>query len=151
MSTLGLQYFEKAKITLYQTISNRIPITIFFILYFFKLPSKSIISLLFGELSNIDYFFTFFSIDSQPCGQNVVFCGQSIYLWVPLTLYLVTSYIFCRVLKTGKEKGPERVQVCPLSYPRKKLTDLHDLQKWARAEVGGTSSSHSPFDAATGL
>ena len=25
------------------------------ILYFFKLPSKSIISLLFGELSNIDY------------------------------------------------------------------------------------------------
>ena len=42
-------------------------ITIFFILYFFKLPSKLIISLLFGELSNIDYFFTFLSIDSQPC------------------------------------------------------------------------------------
>ena len=39
----------------------------FFFLYFFKLPSKSIISLLFGELSNIDYFFTFLGIDSQPC------------------------------------------------------------------------------------
>ena len=49
------------------------------ILYFFKLPSKSIISLLVGELSksiisllvgelsNIDYFFTFLGIDSQPC------------------------------------------------------------------------------------
>ena len=36
------------------------------ILYFCKLPSKSIISLLFGELSNMDYFFTFSSIDSQP-------------------------------------------------------------------------------------
>ena len=36
------------------------------ILYFFKLPSKSIISLLFGELSNIDYFFTVLGIDSQP-------------------------------------------------------------------------------------
>ena len=38
----------------------------FFILYFFKLLSKSIISLLFGELSNIDYFFTFLGIDSNP-------------------------------------------------------------------------------------
>ena len=36
------------------------------ILYFSKLPSKSIISLLFGELSNIDYFFTFLGIDYQP-------------------------------------------------------------------------------------
>ena len=43
-----------------------ISITIFFILYFFKLPSKSIISFLFGELLNIDYFFTFLGIDSQP-------------------------------------------------------------------------------------
>ena len=33
----------------------------------FKLPSKSIISLLFGELSNIDYFFTFLGIEPQPC------------------------------------------------------------------------------------
>ena len=32
----------------------------------FKLPSKSIIALLFGELSNIDCFFTFLGIDSQP-------------------------------------------------------------------------------------
>ena len=37
------------------------------ILYFFKLPSKSIISLLFGELLNIDYCFTFLGIASQPC------------------------------------------------------------------------------------
>ena len=44
-----------------------ISITIFFILNFFELPSKSIISLLFGELSNIDYFFTFLGIDSPPC------------------------------------------------------------------------------------
>ena len=36
------------------------------ILYFFKLSSKSIISLLFGELSNVDYFFTFLGNDSQP-------------------------------------------------------------------------------------
>ena len=33
---------------------------------FFKLSSRSIISLLFGELSNIDYFFTFLGINSQP-------------------------------------------------------------------------------------
>ena len=33
------------------------------ILYFLKLPSKSIIALLFGELWNIDYFFTFLGID----------------------------------------------------------------------------------------
>ena len=46
-------------------------ITVFFILYFFKLPSKSIISLFFGELSNIDYFFTFLGIDSQPWFQEV--------------------------------------------------------------------------------
>ena len=44
-----------------------ISITIFFILYFFELPWKSNISLLFGELSNIDYFFTFLGNDSQPC------------------------------------------------------------------------------------
>ena len=37
------------------------------ILYIFKLPSKSIISLLFGELSNINYFFTFLGMDSQFC------------------------------------------------------------------------------------
>ena len=42
------------------------------ILYFFKLPSKWIISLLFGELSNIDYFFTFLDIDSQPCPYSPV-------------------------------------------------------------------------------
>ena len=48
------------------TVYYRISITAFFILYVFKLPSKSIISLLFGELSNIGYFFTFLSIDWQP-------------------------------------------------------------------------------------
>ena len=36
-----------------------ISITIFFILYFFKLPSKSIISLLFGELSKSIIFLLF--------------------------------------------------------------------------------------------
>ena len=36
------------------------------ILYSFELPSKSIISLLFDKLSNIDNFFTFLGIDSQP-------------------------------------------------------------------------------------
>ena len=38
----------------------------YIILYFFKLSSKSIVSLLFGELSNIGYFFTLLGIDSQP-------------------------------------------------------------------------------------
>ena len=50
-----------------------ISITIFFILYFFKLPSKSINFLLSGEVSNIDYFFTFLGIDSQswfPASNN---------------------------------------------------------------------------------
>ena len=42
------------------------------ILYFFELPSKSIISLFFGELSNIDYFFTFLGIDSQSWAGAVV-------------------------------------------------------------------------------
>ena len=47
---------------------SAISITIFFILHFFKLPSKSIggIFLLFGELWAIDYFFAFLGIDSQP-------------------------------------------------------------------------------------
>ena len=35
---------------------------------FFKLPSKSIISLLFGELSNIDGFFSF--LESIPNPEN---------------------------------------------------------------------------------
>ena len=48
----------------------------FFILFFFELPSKSIISLLFGELSNVDYFFAFLGIDridSQPCSYGMSF------------------------------------------------------------------------------
>ena len=60
VSTLGLQYFEKAKITQYD-IEYRLQYSLFF-----KRPSKSIISLLFGELSNINYSFTFLGIDSQP-------------------------------------------------------------------------------------
>ena len=47
-------------------------------------------------------------------GQKVVSCGQIIYFWVPWTLYLMTSESFCRVLKTGKERGQEEVHVCPL-------------------------------------
>ena len=46
-SRFAVGHLEKAKITQY---NNRIWITIFSILYFFKLSSKSIISLLFGEL-----------------------------------------------------------------------------------------------------
>ena len=52
-----------------------ISITVFFILYFFKLPSKSIISLLFGELLNIDYLFTFLGIDSQLSWVLITYLG----------------------------------------------------------------------------
>ena len=51
MNTLGLQYFEKPKI-----IQHNIDHNIF---DFFKLQSKSITSLLFGELSYTDYLFDF--------------------------------------------------------------------------------------------
>jgi len=40
---------------------------VFFNLYLFKVSSKSTFSLVFWDLSNIDLFFTFLSIDSQPC------------------------------------------------------------------------------------
>jgi len=39
---------------------------IFFNFYLFIVSSKSTFSLLFGALSNIDLFFIFLSIDSQP-------------------------------------------------------------------------------------
>ena len=57
------------------------------ILYFFKLPSKSIVSLLFGELSNIDYFSTCFGIDSQTwsCVKLKMYCfkfGKVIIKWI---------------------------------------------------------------------
>jgi len=42
---------------------------VFFNLYLFKLSSKSTFSLLFWNLLNIDLFFTFLSIDSQPCSR----------------------------------------------------------------------------------
>jgi len=40
---------------------------VFFNLYLFEVSSESIFSLVFWDLSNIDLFFTFLSIDSQPC------------------------------------------------------------------------------------
>jgi len=40
---------------------------VFFNFYLFKVSSKLTFSLLFGDLSNIDLFFTFLSIDFQPC------------------------------------------------------------------------------------
>ena len=40
------------------------------IFYFSKVSSKSIISLFFGELSNINIIFTFLSIDLQPYTQS---------------------------------------------------------------------------------
>ena len=46
---------------------HRISITIFFIPYFFEMGSKSIISLLFWEVLNIDSIFTCLSIDLQNC------------------------------------------------------------------------------------
>ena len=48
---------------------SKISIAIFLILYFFKLPSKSVVSLLFGELSNIDISLPFWvSIPNPDCG-----------------------------------------------------------------------------------
>jgi len=48
---------------------------IFFNLYLFKMFSKLTFSFLFGDLSNIDLFFTFLSINSNPVYIKVIsFC-----------------------------------------------------------------------------
>ena len=65
VSTLaGLQDFKKAKITQYN-IEYRLQYALFFTLLNYH--RNRLFFLLFGELSNIDYFFTFLSVDSQPC------------------------------------------------------------------------------------
>ena len=81
-------------------------------------------------------------------GRKVVPCGQIIYFWVSWTLYLVTVLSFCRVLKTGKERGQEGVHVCPL--PQKKVNGFARFTKMGLSRSGkGTSPPIPPLGATT--